>query len=212
MKAVIIANGVIEKDYIVKEECSKADVILCADSGAEHAYRLGIMPNYVIGDFDSIDSSILKHLYQNGINIIKYPCEKDFTDTELCIIKAIEIGCTKICFLGMMGKRIDHALGNIGLLHFAANRGVNGYIVCDDWKIYICKDKINLDGNIGDIVSIIPFKGDVSGVYTKGLKYPLKDSLLEFGRPLGVSNVMLEEKCEIGVKSGEILVIKMINR
>lgn len=212
MKAVIIANGEIEKDDIIKEECREADFIICADRGAEHTYRLGIVPNYVIGDFDSIDSKILECLHKKNVNIIRYPSEKDFTDTELCIFKAIELGCTKICFLGMMGKRIDHALGNVGLLHFAADRGVNGYIVSNDYHIYICRDKINLEGNIGDLVSIVPFKGDAGGVYTKNLKYPLKDSFLEFGRSLGISNVMLEKECEIGVKTGEVLVIKMINR
>ncbi len=208
MKAAIIAHGQVDSIDIVKNECASADYVLCADGGAEYAYRADVVPNYLIGDFDSIDEEILKHFSAKDSKIIRYPKEKDFTDAELCIIKAIEIGCNEICLLGMTGKRIDHTLGNIGLLNMIKKYGADGYIACDDCVIYLCSDKIKLKGKIGDTVSIIPFKGDGVGVSTKSLKYPLNNAVLEFGRPLGISNVMLEETCEISIESGELLVIK----
>lgn len=208
MKAAIIAHGCINNMEIVKYECSTADHVLCADGGAEYVYKCNVLPDYLIGDFDSIDNEILKYFSTRKAEIIRYPKEKDYTDTELCIMKAIKMGCNEICLLGMTGKRIDHTLGNIGLLDMIKKQGVDGYIACDDCIIYLCNDKINLKGKIGDTVSIIPFKGDGVGVSTKRLKYPLNRAVLEFGRPLGVSNIMLENTCEITVESGELLIIK----
>lgn len=208
MKAVIIAHGSLYDLEILKKECEGADFIICADGGAEFAKRSDINPDYLIGDFDSINAITLEHYKTSGTKIIRYPKEKDYTDTELCISKALELGCTEICLLAGVGGRLDHTMGNLGLLHIIKNSGAKGYIANDNCYVYLCTDEISLDGKIGDIVSIIPFKGEVHGVNLKGLKYPLENAQIEFGRPIGISNEMIETRCTINLSSGELLVIK----
>lgn len=211
MKGVIIAHGSLRDDRVLKEVCSSADIVICADGGAEYAFKSGIVPNYLIGDFDSIGESVFNFFCDKGVMIERYPKEKDYTDTELCVHKAIKEGCSDICILAGTGDRIDHSLGNIGLLHFIKDRGIDGRIVSDSCTIYLCRNEITLSGNIGDTISIIPFKGDVLGITTEGLKYQLHDDNIEFGSPLGISNIMIDRICRIRIKSGEILVIKQNN-
>jgi thiamine pyrophosphokinase len=208
MKAVIIANGSLVNQNSIKKEFNDADYLICADGGAQHAYKLGIIPHYIMGDLDSIDHEVLDYYTSKDVEIIRYPKDKDFTDTELCIQKAVELGCNKICLIAALGDRIDHTFGNIGLLHIIKNSGANGYIASDNCYIYLCTDELEVKGNIGDIVSVIPFKGDIEGITLKGLKYPLNNFKLEFGKPLGISNEMVEEECKIIVQEGEALVIR----
>lgn len=213
MKAVVIAHGSLSRDEILKSECRYADTIICADGGAEYAYRCGIIPNYLIGDFDSIDINIFEYFEDQKTEIIRFSREKDYTDTEICVKKALELNCDEICILAGIGGRMDHSLGNIGLLHIISDRGSRGYIASEDCNIYLCNSDsdLSIKGNIGDVVSILPFKDDVHGVTLKGLKYPLNDAYIEFGLPIGLSNEMLENECMISIKSGELLVIKNNN-
>lgn len=208
MKAAVIAFGSIEDNKRVEAECKNADYIICADGGAGYAYNANIMPDFLIGDFDSLNAQILEYFKSKKVKIIKYPKEKDYTDTELCVKKALELNCRSISILAGIGDRIDHSLGNIGLLHMVYKEGSMGYIISDKSDIYLCTDKIQLKGKAGDTVSLIPYNGDAAGVTTKGLKYPLNDAVVYFGSPIGISNIMTDDVCMVGIKSGEILVIK----
>lgn len=210
MKSIIIAHGDKLGHEVIMDEVEKADIIICADGGAEYAYKNNIIPHYLIGDFDSIDGEIFDFYSHKGVNIIKFPVEKDYTDTEICINKAIELGCSEIGIVSGIGSRIDHSLGNIGLLHICSKRGANGYIISPNAVIYHCMDEIEIEGETGETVSIIPFNGDVNGITTEGLAYGLKEAVIKFGSPIGISNLMTDRKCKIKIKSGEILVIKQI--
>jgi thiamine pyrophosphokinase len=210
MKSIIIANGSLKDKISFIKECDSADYILCADGGARYTYSFGYVPGFIIGDMDSIEPEVLDFYANQDVEIIRYPKEKDYTDTELCIKKAIELGCSEICILAGVGDRIDHNLGNIGLLHTIKENGINGYIVADNCYIYICSEELTISGNIGDIISIIPFKGDAKGIWLSGLKYPLENVDINFGRPLGISNEIVEEICKVKVTEGEVLVIRYI--
>jgi thiamine pyrophosphokinase len=113
-----------------------------------------------------------------------------------------------ICIIAGVGGRIDHSLGNIGLLHLIHKNGVRGYIAASECTIYICSSEIKLEGKVGDTISIIPFMGNAEGLYSWGLKYALNNSAIEFGKPIGVSNEMIDTSCKITIAFGEILVIK----
>lgn len=208
MKAAIIANGNAYNMESLQEEIESADLIFCADGGAEYAYRSKIIPDYLIGDFDSINKYVLDHYASQGVEIIRYSREKDYTDTEICVYKALELGCSEICIIAGVGGRIDHSLGNIGLLHLILKNGAVGCIAADDCEIYICSSEIKLKGKIGDTISIIPFMGNAEGLYSWGLKYALNNSTIEFGKPIGVSNEMVDSLCKITISKGEVLVIK----
>jgi thiamine pyrophosphokinase len=208
MKAVIISHGDLSNYKILENECENSELIICADGGAEFAYKYGIVPNYLIGDFDSINEEILEHFKTVETEIIKYSCEKDLTDTEICVYKALELKCDEICILAGIGGRMDHSLGNIGLLHIIENANARGYIAAEDCYIYLCIREINIYGKKGDILSILPFKGEAKGVYLSGLKYPLNNFNIPFGSPIGISNIMLSEKCNVKIQSGELLILK----
>lgn len=208
MKATIIAHGCLNNFEVLKRECSNCDIIICADGGAEFANKNNIIPNYLIGDFDSIDEFVLNYYKTQNTEIIEFPREKDYTDTEICINKALQLNCDEICILAGIGGRLDHSLGNIGLLHMMKEHDVLGYIAGEDCYVYLCKDELFIKGEAGDVVSIIPFKGDVSGVSLYGLKYSLQNADIKFGCPIGISNEMLGAECSIKIISGELLVIK----
>lgn len=211
MKASIIANGSIDNMGILQREINSSDIILCADGGAEYAYRCSITPDYLIGDFDSISSEILDFYTNQKVEVIKYPKEKDYTDTEICVHKALELGCSDICIIAGVGGRIDHSLGNIGLLHLINKNGAHGCITGNDCIIYLCSSEIKIQGEIGDTISIIPFAGNAEGLNSSGLKYALCNSTIEFGKPTGVSNIMVDTSCKITIANGEVLVIKQLN-
>lgn len=208
MKAVILAHGSINDGQELVNECESANYIICADGGAEYALKYNITPDYIIGDLDSISLNVIEYFKSKNVEFIKYPCEKDYTDTELCVYKAQELGCSTICIAAGTGNRIDHSLGNIGLLHLIKKMNINGYILSDSGYIYICNDKIALKGSAGDTISIIPFYGSAKGLFSSGLKYQLYNLNIPFGKPQGVSNVMTGSECSITINSGEILVIK----
>lgn len=209
MKGLIIVNGDAFKHSLFSNIINEFDRIYCADGGANHAFKMGIIPDYIIGDLDSIEDDVLSFYDEKGVRIEKYKSEKDYTDTELCVQKAIEDGCNEICMIAGIGNRIDHSLGNIGLLHYMNSNGIKGYIETENSSIYLCSNEIEIDGEIGDTLSIIPFRGDAKGISLEGLKYPLNNARIDFGRPLGISNKLMENKCKVSIKEGEILVIKV---
>lgn len=208
MKAVIIAYGESMEISELKKICLNSDIIICADGGGKYAFEAGLTPDYLIGDFDSLDRDILNYFENSNVHIIKYPCEKDFTDTELCILKAIELGYNDICIISGIGARFDHSLGNVALLHFIKENGAKGYIKSELCDIFLCSDELIINGKNGDIISLIPFKNSAKGLFTTGLKYSLNGEDIKFGRCIGLSNVMIDNTCTIKVSEGEILVIK----
>jgi thiamine pyrophosphokinase len=211
MKCVIIAHGSLEGSEVLKKECSDSDYVICADGGAEYAFMNNISPNLILGDLDSIDEKVLKYYSERGTRIDRYPREKDYTDTEICIKRAEELGAKEICIIAGVGGRIDHSLGNIFLLSLIADRGIKGYIASNEEYVYFCKNEVSIRGRVGDIISIIPLRSDAKGLNTKGLKYKLEDGEISFARTLGISNEMEEEECSIKIGTGEILVIKTAN-
>lgn len=212
MKALIIAYGTLKSCEYLVQESSSSDVVISADGGLEYALRCGITPDYMIGDFDSVSKEILERFRAAGVKAVTFPPEKDYTDTELCIKKAIELGAEEICIAAGIGSRIDHSLGNIGLLHILTSKGIRACIMTDDCTIYMCRNSnFVLKGTIGDIVSIIPYGGNAEGITLKGLKYPLDNADIPLGKPTGVSNVMVDKECSISIKKGEIIIVHYRN-
>lgn len=211
MKAIIFVNGDKPSSEEVKRECINASIIIAADGGANAAYGEGINPHYLIGDFDSIDKNILEYFKEKGSIIEEYSNEKDFLDTELCLNKAISLGAKEIVFLGGIGNRLDHNIGNIHLLYKATKKGVNAYILSETADVYICENKFEILGSIGDTISIVPLSQTIKGITLKGFKYPLNNSSFNFGDVFGTCNILLEKKGYIEIKEGFLAVIKQKN-
>lgn len=207
MKTVIISGGLKPSYNLIKNQLKEYSYLICADSGANCLYEYKICPNFIIGDLDSIDEKILNYYKNQDVDIIKYPPEKDYTDTEIAINKAIELGSKEIVLLGSTGSRMDHMLGNLGMLLKCLKLGIRATIK-DDNNIVTMSDKtLRIKGQRGSMFSVIPYCGDIKKISIIGAKYPLKDYYMQVGSALGISNEFLDEEVEISFNSGILLII-----
>jgi len=202
MRAVIIGGGRSGDAAFCRSLILDNDYIICADGGYDLAMQMGIKPDILIGDLDSVKSENI------NTEIIKYPTRKDATDGEIAVDYAIEKGYDDILMIGFIGNRMDHTLTNISLLIRIKRAGRNGVIIDYNNEIRLLEDSITVSGKKGDLVSIIPITDTVGKVVTEKLEYPLDGEDLYYGESRGVSNVMLADECRISIKSGRALVIK----
>lgn len=198
--ALIVGNGEVNPETL--KELPKNPYIICADGGMRHIKKLGLYADIIIGDMDSIDTDISEE------NAIRYPVRKDFTDSEIAVDYAIEKGFSEVVMVGFTGTRMDHTLTNIFLLKKLSDNGIKAYIKDFYNTIYFAEKENIISGEVGDIISIIPVGGDIFGVTTKGLDYPLSFETLEFSKSRGVSNVMTQKTCTITIEKGMALIIK----
>ena len=212
MKTVIISGGSLNHEFataFLKKE--KPDYMLIADRGMQFCYEQGITPDYVMGDFDSSDAKIVSY-YRNceGVQIIEFQPEKDDTDMEIAIKKAIELGSDKILILGAFGGRMDHCLANIHLLKMTLDAGVETHLVDEQNDICLITGKCELEkeSQYGKYVSFLPFTDRVTGITLQGFKYPLEDYTMDKGTSLGVSNEIQEDICRISFENGIMVMIQ----
>lgn len=211
MKVCILLNGEIENIDYIKDITDNNDYryIICADGGAKHLYKLNIVPDYIIGDLDSLEESIINYYKNKGVNFKKFPQRKDETDAQLCIHLAKDLKSSEIHLIGALGGRIDHTIANINLMYYIKELGINPIIKSKYEDLYMIENEgINVKGKKGDIISIIPAKGDVSGVTLENLEYPLENAIIKYGNPIGISNVMKSNQCSIKVKNGCLIIVK----
>ncbi|HEX2911967.1 MAG TPA: thiamine diphosphokinase [Chloroflexia bacterium] len=186
--------------------------LICADSGAEAALAWGLRPDYLVGDMDSISPATLAELSAYpATKVIRLPAEKDETDLEIALYTALDLGATDITILGGLGGRLDHTLGNLYLL--AAPRLAEGQvrvkILAEDSEIYLLRggETLELSGEPGNILSLIPFSAEARGIRTEGLYYPLRSETLLLGPTRGVSNVFTAPVATVSFDQGLLLVI-----
>jgi len=206
MRAVIFANGTIDNSDSVR--CGK-DLIIAADGGLHHCLSLGITPDVVIGDIDSLTANDINGLQIANVEIIRYPAKKDQTDLELALKLAIDRGADEIVVFGAMGGRWDMSIANI-LLPAEQNLSNTTIRIIDGrHKIMLLRagKEITFHGEKGDILSLIPLGRDALGITTIGLEYPLKDDVLKFGSSRGISNVFIENSATVFLKQGLLLCV-----
>ncbi len=206
MQAVIFANGIVDDAGSV---FSGNDLIIAADGGLHHCRSLGITPDVVIGDIDSLTGDDIKGLQIAGVEIIRYPAKKDQTDLELALKLAIDRGADEIVVFGAMGGRWDMSIAN--LLLPAEQNLSNATIRIMDGRHEImllrAGKEITFHGKKGDILSLIPLGRDTLGITTIGLEYPLKDDILKLGSSRGISNVFIENSATVFLKHGLLLCV-----
>lgn len=202
MRAVIIGNGNMQDYSYIKGKLNKSDYIVCADGGYRHCKALGVKPAVLIGDMDSIEDN------DYDGEIINLPIRKDFTDSEICLKYILLKDFDEIIMLGFIGTRMDHTLTNILLLKQIADAGKKAHIIDEHNDIMIAGTENTIYGKKGDLVSIIPITGNLCGITTNGLSYPLNDETLVIGESRGVSNYMTSNICRINIKSGMGIIIK----
>jgi len=202
MTACIFANGNLTYSKKIKKITQTCDLIIAANGGSKHIATLGLKPHLLVGDLDSLTSPP----WENDKNIERavWPQDKNKTDTELAVDRAILSGCNKILLFGGFGGRIDHTLGNIELAVKYPGRieilDNNGKLVALD-----SSTKHTLSGKTGSIVSLIPFGSLVTKVNSQGLKYEVRDLDMTPGTR-GISNEMIGDTASIWFKYGILLV------
>lgn len=202
MRAIILGGGKIDNIDFYRSFISDDDYIICADSGYDSALKLGITPNILIGDMDSLQSKV------TDTKTVQYPTRKDMTDGQLAVEYAVGNDFEEIIMIGFIGSRMDHTLTNISFLDKINCENKYGVIIDEHNEMYLTTDTIELSGKKGDIVSVIPVSELVRGVTTYNLEYPLDNENLYYNDSRGVSNVMCGDMCRITVKSGKALVMK----
>lgn len=206
MRAVILAGGRIESDEIIMQYIRQDDFIICADSGYDHAVRMGITPDLIVGDLDSVEEDLTEAEILEGIAVEAYPPEKDYTDTELAVEAALERGADSVVLLAATGTRLDHTLANILLLRTLLDVGVDGMVADEHNEIRMICGPATIPGRRGALLSLIPVT-DCTGVTTTGLQYPLSNADLPLGPSRGVSNVFLRDTAGVELADGYLLVI-----
>lgn len=208
MKVIIVSGGNCPSFSLLQSEFKKCDMLICADSGGDCLYSYRFMPDYLIGDMDSINEKALNFFLQsNTCRVEKYPKDKDFTDTQLALNKAISIGAHEIVLLGCTGSRLDHVLGNLGLLKTCLNHNIKAVIKDDNNEIFLTDKSIKLEGSCGKYFSVQAFETVIRNLSITGGKFDLSGYDLAPGDPLTISNEFTEETVHISFKNGLLLIM-----
>ena len=206
-RAVLFVNGELRNPARVKQMLRPSDYLVCVDGGLHHLKSMGLRPHLLIGDLDSTSADEVKELEQKGVRIQRYPVDKDETDLELALQEMLKAGYRNLRLIAALGGRMDQALGNLFLLTRLELSGCDVRLEDGCEEAFIIRTREMILGQDGDIVSLIPLAGNVTGVATTGLRYPLHGETLRFDRTRGISNVLLENQAVVVVESGILLAI-----
>lgn len=208
MKRILIfANGELPDLDRARDLIPDSDYIICADGGTRHALALNIQPDLIIGDLDSVAGEDLQTLKEAGVVVDSFPHDKNETDLELAIERAIELNPGQVTIIAALGGRLDQTLANLALLTDVRLSTLDVRLDDGVEEILLCRDQVRVHGGRGDIVSLIPWQGAVSGIQTVNLKWALQDETLYPDKTRGVSNEMIDETAAISIGSGLLLVV-----
>ncbi|MBQ5591063.1 MAG: thiamine diphosphokinase [Clostridia bacterium] len=201
-RCVIIGNAPIEKYELIRSHFKDDDYFVFCDGGLKHKEKLGVIPDFIVGDFDSYKRP------ENEINTLVLPTEKDDTDTFAAIKLMLSKGYTNFLLVGVIGGRIDHSFGNISVLLYLKEHGANGVIIDDFSKIYLLCNKCEIKNGSCSYFSVISLSDELNGVNIVGAKYPLSNADVKSSFQYAISNETVSDT-KISVKNGEALIIEV---
>lgn len=211
MRIIIFANGVVPSIQKVSHLLHTNDFFICADGGMKHALELGITPDVLLGDLDSLPIDF--DLVGFPGEVLTFPQDKNETDLELALQKAQTL-CkpnepNSVVIIGALGGRLDHSLGNLALLyqyqqHFSSISFNDG-----SEEVFLCQSLIEIHGSIGETISLIPWQGDVHGISTKGLRWELDNETLYHTHTRGISNEFICPCARVSIQKGVLLIVKI---
>ncbi|MCH9630538.1 MAG: Thiamine pyrophosphokinase [Chlamydiia bacterium] len=201
MKTALVANAIIENHEIIHSKLLEYDSLIAVDNGLTHLDKMKLTPSLIVGDFDSVDTSLLE-MYSH-IDTLRFPVEKNETDLELAILEALKRGATKITGFCCLGKRVDHEMANlILLLKYADTLNFES----ERESVYVKNKSFSFSAKKGQIVSFFPFLSQIKNMCSKGLKWNIENKTLSENF-VSISNVCIEEKIELTFSSGNLLMV-----
>lgn len=208
MKTIIFAGGEYSDIGFYREATLMCDLRIAADSGAEFMAKMGIMPDILIGDMDSVSRKTLELCSESGVEIHRFPTQKDEIDTELALTEAQNRGSDSIFVAGAFGNRLDQTFGAFRLME----RFERTVLFNDNlYSTVVGGEKIDLESVPGEVWSVIPLRNDVNRLSLKGFRYELEEKEMEYLRPYGISNEAVKGKVTIDPGSGSLLVFRYHN-
>ena len=216
MDALIVGDGEVPPPTVFERLFPRAQgnpqLVIAADGGALKAEALGLRPDLVVGDLDSLDERDVERLRREDVAVLAFPSRKDESDTQLAVREALARGVDRVVLIGALGgRRIEHSLANVLLLTMPELSRIDASIVDRASTLRALgssgRRRLELHGAAGDYVSLLPLTERVEGVTTIGLTYELHDEELRQGPARGLSNELIGERATISTTSGRLLVV-----
>jgi thiamine pyrophosphokinase len=216
VKALIVADGSLSPANLDRSWLASSDgsrpLVIAADGGASNARRLGLRPDLIVGDLDSLPADAVEQYRRDGVEVIAHQAEKDASDTELAVAEALQRGADEVVILAALGgERAEHTLANMLLLSLPQLAGRVALLVDGPTSVRVLgvagPQELTIHGLPGDFVSLLPLSEKASGVTTGGLRYALHDALLGQGSSRGLSNEMTASAATVAVSGGRLAVI-----
>ncbi|MCW5874926.1 MAG: thiamine diphosphokinase [Anaerolineales bacterium] len=204
MHALIFANGELD---LPASGLPGADLLIAADGGSRHCRTLGVYPDVLIGDLDSLEPELQADLKDNGVQLFAHPARKNETDFELALLHALQAGATRATVVGGLGRRWDHSLANLLLAADARFATLPITFLHGPQLLFPVRSSAQIAAPVGSRVSLIPLAEDARGVTTHGLEYALNGERIPFGSSRGVSNVVAAPDAHITLEGGLLLCV-----
>lgn len=208
MRALLVAASPLPgTEELVSAIAPDFDLVIAVDGGGAVCRRAGIVPDYLVGDFDSLDASAVEALRSEGARIVAFPAHKDVTDLELALAEAADAGATEVAVVSATGGRLDHTIAAIGAL--SAVDQLSPWMADPENTMWVLspagRGALHVDG-AGTALSIIAVT-ERAVVSVSGVEWPLEEATLEPGSGRGVSNVVTSQAgADVEVHSGKFLV------
>ncbi len=208
LKGIILANGKSPRKNVLKFLLNNEySCLICADGGANSARKLKLIPNYIIGDFDSIESKNLKYFQEKSV-IIKLK-DQNSTDVEKCLNFMVKKKFKEAILSGVTGNRLDHTFCNLGIVLKYFNK-ISISIIAESSFLKAYTGSIELKTIPGETISIYGFNNKTK-IKSTGLKYPLNNIGLPFGQKESTSNISISSSIKLVIVGGPIFIIRDFN-
>ena len=182
--------------------------VIAADGGLEHARALGLDVELAVGDFDSASPAAVAAAEAEGVRVARHAADKDATDLELALDAALASHPARVLVLAGVGERLDHLVSALHVLGSPRYDSVQVDARVGAAHVHVIRDERLLEGEPGDLVSLLALHGPAEGVRTDGLEYPLAGETLEPGSSRGISNRFVGEAARIRVERGILLAVR----
>jgi len=210
-KVILFANGELLAPENILTHIERGDKLIAVDGGLNHMINLGLTPNLIIGDLDSAREDDVQRFCSQGVEVQKYPAEKNETDLEIALNSVLALKPKVILVVAALGNRLDQTLGNIFLLTQPKFADQDIRLIDGRQEVFLIRTFAAITGTAGQRVSLLPLNIPAVGVQTTGLKYPLENETLYPDKTRGISNQMTQSTATVNLQHGLLLCIHQTN-